>query len=1063
MGPDRLRRPSTPGGWILHGICGPDAVPPFMEVMVNRLARCLAGAVFVLVLAVPAAAQTGSITGQVLDRATRQPMVGVQVYLDGTSIGGLTQENGRFLIQNVSPGTYNVVAQYIGYANGRHDNVRVASSETTVIDFELATQALTLEEVVVTGSVDPVAGIKLPYTVGKVTKEMMPIPTVAAGTAIQGKIAGARVVRGSGQPGDDATIVLRGVTSLEKDNDPLIVVDGVILGYSNLSDIDAADIESIEVVKGAAAASLYGSRASAGVIQITTARGRNVGLNDTRFTVSTEYGRNQMVLREDFITAHHHYRVGSNGYVDAQGNPVSKDRRVAEADLIADNAYPGPIYNQVERFFDPGTYLRSSVSIAQNTRATNFMASLNFQDNAGVVPNNDGAQLYGVRLNLDHRLRSDLNFSVSSYYSRFNSDEFGGGNIFYDLMFMPPDVDLNTPNEDGEPYLIRPDPFTLQENPLYNIWKVDDDNKRSRFTGSGVLRYSPANWFSVEGNFSFDRSDRHTNEFTPKGTKSLSSVSNGAVARNYDLTQAINGGVRASLLHSIGDLTLRTTGQYSVEQETNDSRDAEGNTLSVVGVPDVDVGINAESGSSFEEVRSVGYYLITGLDYAGKYILDGLVRRDGSSLFGPDNRWATYYRLSGAWRMAQEPWWISDALTEFKLRAAIGTAGARPEFEDRFEVWDVSGSGNISKGTLGNSQLKPEFSREIEAGIDMIVNNRYSLQLTHARNKVTDLLLEIPLAGLFGYGTQWQNAGSIESTTWEGTLEASLIQSPTTNWTVGLVADRTRSTITEFDRGCYRTQSIFYYCAGVEFGTIFGYKFLDSPSELAVVHAGSQGAFQLNDDGLLVPVGAGNTFRDGIAKNLWGTRVNIDGVDYDWGLPILLKDSTGGDALVPIGDGNPDFNVGLSSNLTWRGFNLYGLLDAKVGGDVFSETRQWAYRDNTHADYDQFGKPEELKKPVTYYQRLYLANANTSWFVDDGTYLKLREVALQYSFRGDQLERLLGGLGMERLTIGVVGRNLLTFTDYFGFDPEVGSAEQPFDDFNYPNFRTFTLKFDVEF
>lgn len=935
----------------------------------------------------------------------------------------------------------------------------MSAGDPAVADFDLSTVALKLEEVVVTGTIDPVAGVKVPFSVGKVSKADLPVPAVSAATTLQGKVAGVRVVRGSGQPGSGASILLRGVTSLTKDNDPLIVVDGVILGES-LSDIDAADIESVEVVKGAAAASLYGSRASAGVIQITTSRGRDIPENETRINVRTEWGKNQLVRKNDHITRSHHYLVDpSRGYVNEAGEVVPKDERVAEPDLIQDNPFPGPIYDHLDLFFDPGTFVKNTISVAQNTRSTNFMASFNIQDNAGVVPGNDGAQLYGVRLNLDHRLRSDLNVSVSSYYSRFNRDDIGG-DPFYDLMFMPPDVDLNTPNEDGEPFIIQPDPFTLQENPLYALNFEDDFSKRSRFLGSAVIRYSPANWFSVEGNFSMDRSDRYGYDYTPKGLKTLNSVSNGSVSRSNNVTQAINGGVTASLLHSFGDLTVRTKGQYLIERQTDDARSGSGNTLAVKGVPDVDVAINQSGGSNLQEIRSAGFYLITGLDYAGKYVAEGLVRRDGSSLFGPEDRWQTYFRGSAAWRLSEEPWWFSDAINEFKLRYSIGTAGGRPSFSNRFEVWSVSGNGSVSKSTLGNRLLKPELQTEQEFGIDLIALNRYSVQLTHARSKVEDQLLSIPLPAVYGYSSQWQNAGTVESKSWEATIEATLLQNQSVTWTLGLVADRTRSEITEFDRGCYRTGSAFYYCAGVELGTMYGQRFLTSPED---VDPSVRDQFAVNDDGLLVPVGTGNSPRDGLSKGLWGTRVSIGGTDYDWGMPIVASDSTGADALVPIGNGNPDFNLGLSTSFSWKGFNIYALFDGKFGGDVYNNTRQWAYRDYNHADYDQAGKPEDLKKPVTYYQALYKTNSVTSWFVEDGSYVKFRELSVQYTFGREQLQSLIGGLGMERLSIGLIGRNLLTFTDYYGFDPEVGSVTQPYDGFGYPNFRTLTAKLDVTF
>jgi hypothetical protein len=251
-----------------------------------------------------------------------------------------------------------------------------------------------------------------------------------------------------------------------------------------------------------------------------------------------------------------------------------------------------------------------------------------------------------------------------------------------------------------------------------------------------------------------------------------------------------------------------------------------------------------------------------------------------------------------------------------------------------------------------------------------------------------------------------------------------------------------------------------YYCPGVDFRTFYGYRFLRGGDQ---VPTGSADEWDVNDDGYLVPVGAGNTYRDGIAKDLWNSEITIGGEDYAWGFPVIEQDSTGGNATVEIGDGNPDVNLGLNSNLQWKGFHLYGLLNAKVGGDVYNNTRQWAYRDNTHAIYDQSEKPEELKKPVNYYQKLYFTNSITSEFVEDGSFIKLRELALTYTFNRDLIQRLLGGVGFQSLSVGVVGRNLLTITDYYGFDPEVGNATNPYDGFGYPNFRNYTLSFNVSF
>lgn len=1022
-------------------------------------------------------AQVGRITGQATDRNTQAPLVGVQVYLDGTSIGTVTQENGRYVIPNVPSGVYNVVAQMIGYANGREANVRVAADEATVVNFTLGTQALRLTEVVVTGTVDPTSGVKVPFAVGKVTAADMPVPAVNAESAIRGRVSSARVVKGSGQPGTGVSVVLRGATSITKSNEPLYVVDGVILAAS-MVDIDAADIEDIEVVKGAAAASLYGARASAGVIQITTNRGRNIAEGQTRVTVRSEYGQNFMPDHSVQLTQAHHFLMDTQGnYVDRSGQIVDRAERTTSANMyerIQDRNYPSNVtlYNHIDRFFDPGTSQRHSVSIGQNSRSTNFMASFNQNDDSGVVPGNDGFQQRSLRANLDHRLRQDLQFQVSTAYSRGVRDDFQG-NPFYDLMFFAPDVDLLAPNPDGQPFNIRPDPLQLQANPLYAINFADEELYRSRIMGNTNVRYAPANWFNLESSVSFDRSDRHDHRYQPKGFKTINSPTGteGNVFRRNDLNQALNASLQAATLHSLGDLTVRGRAQGSLERSQFQRLDGSGDQLIVGGVERVDVG-SVRSGSSQQtDVRGIGMLGMVALDYAGKYIAEGMVRRDGSSLFGPDNRWHNYYRASGKWLMSEEAWWPLEQFNTFGVRYSIGTAGGRPDFADQYEVWSIAG-GQVSKSVLGNRLLKPELQTEQEFGVDMIIGNRVQLTLTRALSRVEDQLLQIPLPAVFGYNVQWQNAGTIESDTWEADLQAQMYERGNFSWNMSAVFDRTRGEITEFDRACYSTgpQSAFWLCEGATLGTIRGWGFYNSVSALPTQFQSIANEFAVNDEGMVVWVGAGNSYQDGISKQLWGTTKTITGVQQQlkWGMPVFQIDSTGARTQFNIGDSNPDFNWGLSNTLNFRGFQLFTLFDAQVGGDIYSNTRQWSYRDNTHGDYDQRGKAEGDKKPIDYYQHIYNVNQTTEFFVEDGSYAKLRELSLKYNVGNNVLQRVFGSnMGVERASLQLIGRNLLTFTNYTGgFDPEVGSGDATrlrFDGFGYPNFRTITGAIEIVF
>src|SRR5690606_38205772 len=359
-----------------------------------------------------------------------------------------------------------------------------------------------------------------------------------------------------------------------------------------------------------------------------------------------------------------------------------------------------------------------------------------------------------------------------------------------------------------------------------------------------------------------------------------------------------------------------------------------------------------------------------------------------------------------------------------KLRYSRGTAGGRPNFADRFETFSLQTGGGLTLSTLGNQYLKPEKTTEQEFGVDVIAFDRFSLQLTYAKQVTKDQLIAIPLPSVYGFASQWQNAGTIEGRTYEGMLEARLVNRRDLRWSVTLVADRSRNRILEYDRPCHSV-GLGYHCAGEVLGVMYGNKFLTSHDELPEIHAGSHDAFQVNDDGLLVPVGFGNSWKDGVSKELWGTTVVIDGVSYAWGRPITLKNEDGTAATVRIGDSNPDFRWGLSQQLQWRDVTLSVLVDGQVGGDIYNNTKQRMYQYARHRDADQHDKPEERKKPRDYYTSgsagLYNGNVNVSWFVEDASFTRLREVSLRYRLGADRLGPL-ARIGVDNATLALIGR-----------------------------------------
>jgi hypothetical protein len=584
--------------------------------------------------------------------------------------------------------------------------------------------------------------------------------------------------------------------------------------------------------------------------------------------------------------------------------------------------------------------------------------------------------------------------------------------------------------------------------------------------GSLSARWAPLSWLSFDGNASYDRADRERNFFLDRGVKTEGQALGGLgeVIETNGSTDALNASLSANFLGRFGDLTARTTLRGLMERQKAAVDVAEGERLSIPGVPTLDNAQDRFLSSDFEEILANGWFAITGLEYDGRYIADALVRRDGSSLFGPEERWHTYYRASAAWRVAEEAWWPLPQFEEFKLRLSRGTAGGRPEFEDQYETYTFTDAGGIEKATLGNRALKPERATETEAGLDIIAFERFSLQLSYANTVVEDQLLLVPLPALFGYGNQWQNAGTVKGNTYEATLEAQVVTRPNLSWRVGLVADRTRNKVTEFNRSCFRDEDLIvaYRCAGETLGSMYGFQWINSTDALPAAAQARASEFQVNDDGLLVWVGPGNTFMEGETEKLWGTSTLIDGINYAWGMPIALRDELGNQAVVKLGDGNPDFHFGVSNRVTWREFTFYGLVDAQIGGDVYNRTNQRMYQWGRSGDVDQAGKPQELKKITDYYVNLYASNNVSSFFVEDGSFVKLRELAVSYRVPVTRLS-FLARAPISGMQISLVGRNLLTLTDYKGYDPEVGSAINRVDDFVYPRYRTITGTVELEF
>jgi TonB-linked SusC/RagA family outer membrane protein len=1023
-------------------------------------------------IAAPASAQaqTGSVTGVVTDRATGSPMQGVAITVVGTRLAQTTNESGRFLFPSVPAGAQRLTAQYLGYSDQTVE-VTVVAGQAATASIALETTVLALQEVIVTGVSEATQGTRAPFTVGRVSREnIATVPTTnSAVAAIQGKVAGAQIVRGSGQPGTGVSVLLRSPTSIQGGNGPMYVVDGVILntGINGTTvDLESLDIESIEVVKGAAAASLYGSRAASGVISITTNRGRSLALDQTRITGRMEFGTSQAPKGISLLQAHPFLQNAQGQWVDAQGNVVTRTNRVLTPTNMMDQDFRTPLYDNVSAFFRPAQFMQSSVNLSHRAANTNFLVSAVQYNERGTLETNEGFVRNNFRVNLDHRLRSDFALQLSAAHSRYDRDLLYGGTdgVFWDLLMYPTDMNLGRRGPDGQ-FLQQPDSSANLQNPLWYESSREFWEKRARTIASVNARYNPFNWVTVIGDLAYDRSDAHVHAYTPKGVSvSLTSdaESNGFLRKENDRGDVMNASVQANITRNFGEFTTRTVGRALMERQYNEFYRADGTNFHVVDVPRLNVAADRTVQSSIDEIRSTGYFLEQNVDYAGRYNITALARRDGSSLFGENERWQNYYRVGAAWIMSEEPWWNFESLTLFKPRYSIGTAGGRPGFSAQYETWTVSNTGAVSKATLGNRNLRPEHTTEQEMGVDMIFNDRYSLQLTYAKQTTRDQIIQLVLPAMFGYPSQWYNTGVQSGNTYEATLEAQLVNRGGFQWSTTFVADRSRSTMDEWNRSCF-ISGLRNVCEGASLADMWGERFLTDLSDIQSRHPGAGNQFQVNDDGYVVWVGEGASWRDGLSQELWGTQSLVDGELYRWGMPILDRDTMGFTVLQQIGSSAPDANLGWLNNIYWRGFAIHSHMQAQIGGNTYNGTKQRLYQHERSGDLDQRHKPLENRKTLNYYEALYNRNNPSSHFVEDGAYLKLRALSVMYRFNQDQLNRFGVGRLARSLNLGVNARNIFTLSNYSGFDPEVGSVLQRRDLFSYPNARQFTFTGEITF
>jgi TonB-linked SusC/RagA family outer membrane protein len=1049
----------------------------------RRISKAVAAALVIVASfagASGAQAQT-TITGRVTD-ANGNGIPGANVVIPalGLGVGANTRVDGTYTVTlpaSTVGRSIVITARRIGFAPVSRNITVAAGSQTQ--NFELSQDATKIEDVVVTGVAEATSTKNLTISVGKVDEaQLKEVPAISPATALAGKVAGVRVSFTQGQPGSSPAIRVRTSTNLGVGNqEPLVIIDGVI-SKNGLSDLNGNDIESIEVLKGGASASTYGSAAAAGVIAVTTKRGKDSPEGKVSFLTRNEFGTSSV---EHYVPLLQH---SPDSLVNGQFVVNEAGQRILSDDHYIDNPFPaGTWRNQLKENLRDNRTVTNYGQLSLRRENTNFSTSFSRDTDRGILPLLEGFRRQNVRLNLDQGIGTKVDVSAAMTYGLSYDDQppadvsAGSTSSFFALLQSPPDVDLTYPNATeacdksaptqeacGTKYSpvlpIDAAGGTARGNPLLDLFQRSYNDRRERIIGAFTARYRPFSWLTFDGSYGTDRLNQRINNFLDKGlvggNTSQENESAGSLRLDQNNNQASNSQASALANFSLGNLHSATRLTYQYEDERNNTFFTTSSALKVASVPDLQGADPAtvNSNSTIQNIRTINGNVVQNFNYGDRYLFQVVGRRDGSSLFGASNRWANYYNISGAWRITND--FKVPGFQELKIRAARGTAGLRPGFEYQYETYNVF-AGTISKQNLGNIGLKPAKQTENEVGINATFLDRFDLEYVKSDRHTVDAFLLVPLslAQSGGFTAQWQNAARIGGRTFEGTLGARIIEGNRLSWNANLSFERSRQKIDELNRAPFRVgstsqnQQIFYYKQGEALGIIYGQRWARSIAELAdnPLNAGKDlnSLYEVNSDGYV------------IAK---GTRGTVNE------RPQVYVDPTGSNN-VRIADVNPDYTFGIANTIRLGGFTLYSLFDGTHGGNIYNFTKQWMFQDQRHAELDQTGKADADKHALEYYNvGFYNALEPNSYFVEDGSYVKLREMSLSYAL-GPKLLNSLRFLGSGRsVKLAVIGRNLKTWTKYSGFDPESssnGDFNFRIDGFRYPSYRQITGQIEIGF
>ncbi|MCC5905281.1 MAG: TonB-dependent receptor [Balneolaceae bacterium] len=1003
-----------------------------------------------------------TVTGRVSDAQTGQPIPGVNILIEGTTIGTSSDVDGFFEL-NVPDLEQTLIITYIGY-----DRKVVLLDGRNEVNLELISSIIAGDEIVVVGY----GAIQKSDITGSIAsvnlEDVKNFPVTGIQQAMQGQIAGVRVQQGSGTPGAAPIIRIRGTGSITAGNDPLYVIDGHV-GATNLNNINMHDIESIEILKDASATAIYGSRGSNGVVLITT----NSGISGSpRTEINAYFGVQELERKFDVLNAEQWVELFTEAqdrqYVDSGGSlddPL--DARPENMSYPAEFRNPssfGKGTDWQDEIYQLAPIQNYSITTSGGSEDMRYFISGNYFNQEGIIKTS-GYQRFNIRINADIDLTENLRFGIQamptySITDHVNAEGHWGGNGVVLAALNQPPI-FPTYEEDGSYGTLMRFGYGTPSipSPLVSLNEIDDQRTNLDFLGVSYLEVNLFEGLAFRTSFSADMSRFQRNHYSTSQRERDGRPAPQPPEAIYENSSRINILSENIITYDTSfnnRHSINTVIGYTVQKNNFES----GNVFATNFPNDLVRTINAGQVTSGDgrasEWALMSYLGRINYSFDNKYLATASIRRDGSSRFGAGNRWGYFPSGSLGWIISSEEFMQRISfVNNLKLRISHGFTG-NESIPNYGSVGLLSGNnyafgsglGNLVNGiqptSMSNRLLGWERTRETNVGIELgLFDDRVIFEVDHYYRNTNDLLLNVQVPTITGFSNTLQNIGEVKNVGWDFDLTTRNMLTNNFSWSTSLNLSTNKNEVLSL---------------GPEGDPIFS-----GPSNYSITKIGH-------------PIGSYYGF---IFDGIYNTQEEIDSrpsLTSDRPGSIIIRDVNGDGEITQddrtiIGDNNPDFIFGITNRISYRNFDFNLTVTGAYGYQVWMRDYTWltfptGIMNVSSELLERWRSPEDpgngripRADGVT---RGYQRQPSTNW-IQDGTHARISNVYIGYSIPLD----ILGRLSLSSLRVYFQAQNLYTFTSFRGYNPDVSRTNNPLQpgmsEGGYPTSRSYTIGINLGF